>query len=455
MRSRVHFTAPLQSCPHAGTWSRWRGAVLAAMLLAAMPRPARVVAQGDDAAFPVVDSKKGLQVEILEDAVALGVRHAVFNLGLTSLVDLEPSAHNLSWTHEGRPYYFDRRVLERLDRQIHTLSDTGANVYLVLLAHRASSVDEQRILVHPDYSPEAPNRIGAFNTVTDEGRRHFAAALAFLSQRWSGADFSHGKVAGYIIGNEVNSHWWWSNRGEASLAEFTDDYVRTMRLAADAVRSQSNWARVYVSLDHHWTIRHSAENPNRSFGARPFLERFARTARAQGDFEWHLAYHPYPEDLGDPRFWEDETAIRSFDTPRITFRNLEVLTAFMRRPEMLYQGKPRSIILSEQGFHTPPGREGEELQAAAWCYAYRRVAALDGIDAFILHRHVDHPREGGLRLGLRRYDADDRESRPAKRIYDCFLRADQADWEDAFRFALPIVGLQSWDDARATPFEAD
>ena len=67
---------------------------------------------------------------------------------------------------------------------------------------------------------------------------------------------------------------------------------------------------------------------------------------------------------------------------------------------MLHNGNPRRVILSEQGFHTPDGPEGEQLQAAAYCLAWNQVNRDCGIDAFILHRHVDHKHEGGLRLGL-------------------------------------------------------
>jgi hypothetical protein len=133
------------------------------------------------------------------------------------------------------------------------------------------------------------------------------------------------------------------------------------------------------------------------------------------------------------------------DTPRITFKNLSLLTTFLRRPEMLYQEEPRRVIFSEQGFHTPKGPEGETLQAAAYCYAYKKVEALDSVDAFILHRHVDHPREGGLLLGLRGMHPAGGEDRPRKKIYECFRLADTPRWEEAFRFALPIVGLDDWD----------
>lgn len=404
--------------------------------------------------FATATSKKGLQVEIPEDAIDLGVKHAVFNLSLPSLVSLEPSPSSPSWEYQGQRYYFNESYLRRRDAEIKKLSDRGVLVYLVVLAGQSRSTEKNRLILHPDYDTEAPNRIGAFNCVTQEGRNQFVATLQFLANRWSHSDSTNGKVVGYIIGNEVNSHWWWYNQGKVTLSEFTDSYVDTMRLACDAVGSQSEWARVYVSLDHHWTNRMAKSHPKQAFGSRPFLERFADIARRGGDFEWHVAFHPYPQSLFDPRFWRDSTAQLHFESPRVTFRNLEVLTAFMRQPAMRFGGATRSIILSEQGFHTPSGPDGENLQAAAYCYAYKKIESMEGIDAFILHRHVDHPREGGLRLGLRHYDDVKRKPGSKKRIYHCFQNADGPDWKAAFQFALGIVDLESWDDAKAKPLES-
>jgi hypothetical protein len=174
----------------------------------------------------------------------------------------------------------------------------------------------------------------------------------------------------------------------------------------------------------------------------------ARRGQDNGDlnFDWHVAYHPYPENLFEPRFWNDRTALPDPASPRITFKNLEVLTEYLRRPELLYRGQPRRVILSEQGFHTPDGPQGEAIQAAAFCYAYRKVAGLEGVDAFILHRHVDHPQEDGLRVGLRRYAPGAADPRPPKMIYECFRHADVPDWEEVFKFALPIIGIESWSE---------
>lgn len=402
---------------------------------------AKVAARQTTKSFPVATSKKGLQVEIPADAIALGVKHAVFNFNLSAMFATTPSPSNPTWVRNGRKYSFDQGYLARRDAEIKQLSDSGALVYLVVLVYESQKHD---FLLHPDYAADAPNRISAFNTVTEEGREALSAAMEFMADRWSGSKTANGRVVGYIMGNEVNSHWWWSNCGEKTMAQFVHDYADAISLAEKAVRTASDWARVYVSLDHHWTIRHSKQNPRRSFFGKDFLESFAAAAKQQGDPEWHLAFHPYPENLFDARFWEDETALPTLDSPRVTFNNLSVLTDFMKQPAMRLHGEPRSIILSEQGFHTKRGAEGERLQAAAYCYAYRKVAMAQDIDAFILHRHVDHPKEGGLNLGLRKYNPANRASGSKKIIYNVFRDADRENWRQSFEFALPIVGLEDW-----------
>jgi len=400
-------------------------------------------------AYPTAASKKGLQVEIVEDALALGVKHAALNFNLSQLIDPKGDTNNPAWSFEGRAYHFKRSYLEGMDRRIKTLSDAGVVVSLIVLTYQSHNAEVNRLMLHPRYATNAPNRLGNFNTVTREGRAWLAAAMEFCAERWSRPDRKFGRVAGYIMGNEVNSHWWWANMGRVTMEEFAEDYLRTVRLAHSAVRRQSSWARVYVSLEHHWNIRYPAGDERQAFAGRAFVDHFAHRAKEGGDFDWHVAFHPYPENLFDPRVWRDKSATTNvLTTPRITFRNIELLPEYLRRAELLYEGRPRRIILSEQGFHTPKGPDGETIQAAAYAYAYKKIETLDGIDSFILHRHVDHKAEGGLLLGLRSLTPNATEARPKKRSWEVFRAADTPEWERAFEFALPIVGLTNWSQTK-------
>ena len=399
--------------------------------------------------FPVVTSKKGLQVQMVDDAIALGIKHAALNINFSQMIDLQRRTNSLVWKVDGTTIYFQRGYIESLDRQIGPLTDAGAVVSLILLVYASGDPALNRILLHPGYDKSAPNHLGAFNTVTEDGTRHFRACVEFLADRYARDARYHGRVVNFILGNEVNSHWFWANMGRVSMETFADDYLRTARIANTALRKTSTAARLYLSLEHHWNIRYPGGDAQQTFSGRLFLEFFNQHAKQHGDFDWHLAFHPYPENLFEPRTWNDKSATTNENTPRITFKNLELLPRFLRRPEMLYQGQPRRIILSEQGFHTVNKPEGERWQAAAYAYAYYKTANLPDIDSFILHRHVDHGAEGGLNLGLwTRNTSGKSMAEPAKKklIYDTFLNADTDQWRASFDFALPIIGIQRWED---------
>lgn len=406
---------------HRFTTALW--VTLTTLLIQAAPNPDP---------FPTAKSKKGLQVQMVDDAITLGVQHAALNWNLAQMLDL-------SKTNE---IGFRMGYIEAMDRQIKALSDTGAVVSLILLYYKSGNAEMDRVMLHPKFAPEAPNGLTEFNTSTDESKDALRACFEFIARRYSEAGYPHGRVANYIVGNEVNSHWFWANMGRVSMEEFADDYLRALRLCHDAVREYSDSSRVYVSLEHHWNIHYPGGDEKQSFAARPFLEYLAKQG---GDFDWHIAFHPYPENLFECRTWNDKSATFEENTPRITFKNLEMLTKFLQRDNMRFKGQPRRVILSEQGFHSVNTPEGEARQAAAYAYAYYRVSKLDGIDSFILHRHVDHAQEGGLNLGLWTHKPGSVATPDRKKpIYEVFRRADTPDWQEAFAFALPIIGIHSW-----------
>ncbi len=400
--------------------------------------------QVDTRPFPDPGSKKGIQVQMADDALALGIRHATLNVSVGALFDPERKAGSPTWTVDGETFHFRRGYLDSLG--VKRLSGAGVNVYLIVLGIETASGELNARMLHPKRDAKLPSKIAAPNLATPEGVRLWRAAYEFLADWFSRPGDEHGRVVGFIVGNEVNVHWQWHNMGPMPREAAVAEYLRIMRLAHTAVRRASSSARVYMSLTHFWTIDPDKDHA-RSMPGRFFIEEFARQARAEGDFDWHLAHHPYPENLGNPRTWLDKTAPQTPDAQRITFRNLEQLDAFFARPELLHNGRRRSIILSEQGFHSNGTEEGDRLQAAGFCYAWEKVSRLAGIDAFILHRHVDHQYEGGLNLGLWRRRKDSIATPDTPRpIYACFKAAGTPEQEEAFRFALPIVGLKSWDE---------
>ena len=398
------------------------------------------------------DTKKGLGCIVeQDDFAATGAAWAKQDIDIATLLDCVSPAPALSFEFEGRKVGLRSSAVAALDGAVKGLNDRGGAVVGVLLNYvkKPKGADPGSVgspLVHP-LTPvkDVPTGVVAFNTATAEGLFLYRAITHWIIERYTDPAEPHGRMTGLVIGNEVQSHWAWYNLGETSDDVVIREYSAALRIADLAARSVHRDFRIYISMEHHWTLRGGSDDGAREMPGTVLLRGLATEAKRAGDFPWHLAFHPYPESLFDARFWNDKTAPLRLDAPRITFHNLEVLTAFLRQPEFLYQSQPRRIALTEQGFHRPKGADGETVQAAAFAYAWKRIQALPEIESFIYHRHVDHPNEGGLLLGLREYDAKAPHGMGAKRIiWDTFRKAGTPEEDAAFAFALPVVGRKDW-----------
>lgn len=401
-------------------------------------------AAGDATPHPGPASRKGLQVQMVDDALELGIEHAALNVNLAQLHTRASDESTVAFEHAGRTWHFERSYLEHLDAEVRPLSDKGVVVSMILLSLVSGDAEKDRFLLDARRDAKAPNGICAPNLADADSRAWHAAALACMARRWNGAS-THGSVWGWIVGNEVNSHHWWFHMGPADLEQVVRAYEDFARLVHVAVTAERDHARVYLSLEHHWSIRYPAATERQGFPGRDFLLRFAALARERGDFPWHVAYHPYPEDLFDCAFWEDASAPDADDAARITFRNLPVLTRFLQREELLHRGASRRVILSEQGFHRADGEAGEKLQAIAYAVAWQAVQLEPTIDAFLLSRHVDHAHEGGLRFGLWTRKPDSictPERRTA--LYDVFRDTATPREAAAHAAALATLGIADW-----------
>ena len=238
---------------------------------------------------------------------------------VAALVDLGGGAGAPAWQLDGVTYHFRQAYVDALDARVKKLSDAGMVVTLILLCYEGPDPAINKIMLHPKCSTNAPHRLSAFNTATPDGLRYFKACVEFLVDRYSQPKHPHGRAVNFIVGNEVNSHWEWANLGDATMEEFADDYLRTVRVCDTAAHKISANARVYISLEHHWNVRF--DGPSHSFEGRRFVDYFngQHAQRRAANFGWNLAYHPYPENLTDPRTWNDKTATLTMDTRRITF----------------------------------------------------------------------------------------------------------------------------------------
>jgi hypothetical protein len=405
-------------------------------------------------AFPWPQSRKGITCPVgLDDVIATGTKYLNTNITLSSALDLDNPNPAETWEVDGERFPINTAYFQGLDATFQRLTEAGINITVVLNNSVPKQPDPKNPFIHPNTDlANAPNRLGAFNLTNERGLRAYRAVLEYFADRYSRPDRKYGWITGYIVGNEIQAHWAWYNRGRVDADTFLRDYAIALRVTDLAVRKYHRGIRVYVSMDHHWSL--AADESEKGMRGDYVLETLNRLTKAEGDFPWHVAFHPYPENLFQPAFWKDKTAVLAFDTPRITFKNLEVLPAYLSQKAFLCEGKPRRIILSEQGFHAADSPAGEQLQAAAYAAAYYRVRQMPLIDAFMLHRHVSHRKEGGLRLGLWTWDNDSPDpSRPGRKmaIHAVYRDADTAKWREAFAFALPLVGIADWTALNPAP----
>ena len=401
-------------------------------------------------------NKKGIACLLdVEDGKALGFGQSNQNINIGWLIDWQSVEPELSFEFEGRKIGLRPAAVAALDRDLQALHAAKMRVTGILGNTVPKTMSRTSPLVHPLTDPATvPEGPAAFNTATEEGVFFYRAILHWLVDRYTREDAKFGQIAGLVIGNEVQNHWVWYHLGAVEPEVLLREYNVALRIADLATRSVHADFPIFISLDHHWTLTATTDRTH-DFTGVEVLEGVNDRAKREGDFPWNLAHHPYPENLRQPIFWNDRSAPLRFDAPRITFHNLEVLPAFLLQPRFLFEGKPRRIVLTEQGFYCPPGPDGEIAQAAAFALAWKKVQALPGIESFLYHRHVDHPKEYGLLFGIREHDgsANVHGVGRARKLWEVVQKAGTPEEEAAFAFALPIVGRKDWSDVVATTFD--
>ncbi len=380
------------------------------------------------------------------DADALGIGYATVNIVL-SFMRPGPAKDTMPFEYCGRTYYAARPMIERYDRVARFCAERNIVVSAIILVPkpRGFAGDLGRYFTHPEYDEHGIFAMPNFTTA--EAVNYYAAAMQFLAERYSREDGRFGRIHYWIMHNEVDAGWVWTNAGRQPLHNYLNMYHKSMRIGHLIARQYDRNARAFISLTHHWTY---TEDPH-FYLPKELLEIFARWSAAEGDFEWGIAYHPYPQSLWNPRSWEDRKVDFTFNTPLITFKNIEVLDAWVRQPFMKFRGTVlRKLHLSEQGPNSPDYSEKSlRDQAACMAYAWKKIEVLDTIEAFQYHNWIDNRHEGGLRLGLRMFPGKEYKCTP-KPIWYVYKALDTPEEDAACEFAKKVIGIRDWSEVRHT-----
>ncbi len=394
--------------------------------------------------MPWPRDKKGISLpRMIDDLKQLGVRHATINIVLNGIVRRVEAVRTgePSIQVDGAIFAINESALAPYDRQVRELTDAGINVVGVicnLMPHSAAHGDP---LIHPSSDlANAPTRFGAINTVTQAGVDAYRAVLRVFAERYSRPDRRYGWISSYVVGNEIQAHWTWYNMGRPTEDGFYTDYLKALRIADLVLRDTHPDLRAYISMEHHWSSAVDLRGDD-------VMDEIAQRARAEGDFPWEVAFHPYPQDLFQPNFMKDNKAVLRWDTPVITFRNLEVLTDYLNQPRLRYRGRRRRVALTEQGFHVTDTPDAELVQAAAYAAAFYRVAHIDGVAAFNYHQHVSSRYDMGLRMGLYEQPGENTPGAPAGRrrpIWEAVYHSGRPGAEARLAYLLPYLGVDDW-----------
>lgn len=411
----------------------------------------RIVAQHDTKPA-ILASRKGLGGfarfrGFTSDLDDLSITSATVNIAVTSIMRLNEAPNTFPYNYSGKTYYIDRQYVSQLDQTLQATASRGIVVAAIILLEEASkAVDPEMgaLVEHAHFAGD-----GAFFTMPRLDRaasvHAYAAMLDFLASRYTRPDSRYGRIHKWILHNEIDIGFEWTNMGEdRPMHVYLDAYHKSMRMCQAIARSYDAHAEVMASFTHSW----AEPDGIKGYAALDMIEGLLAYSRAEGDFSWGLACHPYPQDIKEPKTWEDERAVFHLRTPLVTFKNLEVLDAWIKLPENKFQQSvKRTLWLTENGTNSPTYSEQDlREQAAGFAYAWKQFKHLDGIDAMQWHNWIDGRAEFGLRIGLRRFPDDEEAPGGKKPVWYLYQAAGTDREDEVFAPYKSVIGIQSWDE---------
>lgn len=382
---------------------------------------------------------RGFQTDLTD----LQITSATVNIAFTEFMYSQSRSNAIAYTYGDKTYYFDQARVEALDKTLQAAQAKNIVVAAIILVQKAAHcVDPEigKLLQHPNYTPDGIYTMP--NMTTAASLNCYAAALDFLANRYCRSDNAYGRIHHWIMHNEVDAGLTWTNMGDKPMTVYMDTYIKSMRLCYNIARKYDSNSEVFGSFTHSWTKAVG------SYATKDMLKNLQDYTNAEGDFQWGLAYHPYPQSLLEPKTWNDAEATYSMNSPLVTFKNLEVLDNWIKQSSNKYKGTiKRTLWLSENGTNSPTYSDKDlKEQAAGFAYTWKKLKTLDGIDAFQWHNWIDNRLEDGLRIGLRRFPDDTTDPGGRKPVWYVYQAAG-TDQEDAvFEPYKSIVGISNWSE---------
>jgi hypothetical protein len=382
------------------------------------------------------------------DLTDFPVTSVTVNIAFTGFMYADKRDNAIAHAYGGKTYYFDAYAVDGYDRTLREAARHNIVVAAIILVNPASQCADPEIgrLLQDEHFGGEHAFFTMPNMSTQESVQCYAAALDFLASRYCRADNQYGRIHHWIMHNEVDAGHVWTNMGKnRPLHVFLDAYYKSMRLCYHIARQYDAHSEVLGSFTHSWT---QAVPVDGDYATLSLIRGLLDYSRLEGDFEWGLACHPYPEDLNEPKTWNDRLATFSMNTPLVTFKNLEVLDKWIKLPENKYLGvQKRTLWLSENGTNSRSYSEQDlREQAAGFAYTWKKMKHLDGIDAFQWHNWIDGRGEFGLRIGLRKFPDHENEPGGKKPVWYVYQAAGTEREDQVFDPYKSVIGISDWSE---------
>lgn len=396
----------------------------------------------------VLKSKKGLGSffvnQYQDDLDQLGIHSITINIPITAFMYFTPGTNRIAHKYGNKTYYFAKDgYISALDQALKLAAVRGIVVAAVILVQKASDCPNPKVgstLQHPDFTPEGIYTMP--NLTTEEAVHCYAATLDFLASRYNKTDNVYGRIHKWILHNEVDAGLTWTNMGRKPMLVYLDTYIKSMRICYNITRQYDENSEVLASFTHSWN------EPVESYSSKEMLTYLQKFSSIEGDFQWGVAYHSYPQDLNEPKTWNDTKATFSINSPLVTFKNLEVIDHWIKLTENKYQGSiKRTLWLSENGTNSRTYSEKDlKEQAAGFAYAWKKLSELDGIDAIQWHNWIDNRDEFGLKIGLRKFTDDETDPGGIKPVWYAYQAAGTENEDEVFDQYKSTIGINDWSE---------
>ncbi len=272
-----------------------------------------------------------------------------------------------------------------------------------------------------------PKMYYQFNASTAQGVVKLYETMSYFT--------ANTRVDEFIIGNEVNNRIW-NYAAAPDWSSYVRDYAQAFRVSYNAIKSVNANAKVYVSIDQMWNMDHPAGSYKyyEFMDGLDFLIEFNADIMTEGNIDWNLCQHPYPNPMLYAKFWDmsgcsggDTYAAQVAAGQVVTFQNLPVMTGFMSLPVMKNtRGAVREIILPEIGITQA---QGVEVQAAAMMACYQAARNNPCIKRIYYHRMNEGGKSNFSTTGI------------SEEMYNSLITDNAGKYND---WAKNYIGISDW-----------